>query len=360
MTVARVTLRPGFFGEAEREIVAAGPLSASLFRFPGGIEAVRLTNDRGHVVILPYMGQMIWDAVFDGFDLSMRDMFDEPRPADSIVGTYGCFAFHSGLLRNGCPSPADNHPLHGEFPTCRLREAAVEVGEDEEGPFIALTGCRDHAVGFGDHYEARPSVVLRPGTALFDMRMAVRNLASVPMDLMYMAHVNFAFVEGGRIVQPAPFTPDSTVVRTVVPGHVHATPDYLDLIRALAADPSGMEVLDEPERYDPEQVFYIRNVRAGADGRTAMLLRRPTGDALSIAWDPRALPRTVRWILVNGDQKVAAFALPATCEPEGYLAEKAKGNVQSLAAGESRQFQVRLGHLDAAEAEKAEAAIRAF
>ena len=35
-----------------------------------------------------------------------------------------------------------------------------------------------------------------------------------------MCHVNFAFCEGARIVQPIPFTPDHVVARTAVPGHV--------------------------------------------------------------------------------------------------------------------------------------------
>ena len=55
-----------------------------------------------------------------------------------------------------------------------------------------------------------------------------------------------------------------------------------------------------------------------------MLLRRE-GDAFAIAWDPEAMPHTIRWILDNSDQRVAAFAMPATCEPEGYTAEKRKG-----------------------------------
>jgi hypothetical protein len=38
--------------------------------------------------------------------------------------------------------------------------------------------------------------------------------------------------------------------------------------------------------------------------------------------------------------------MPATCEPEGYLAEKAKGNVRTLAPGAEARFAVRLGYLD--------------
>ncbi|MDI8799820.1 hypothetical protein MJM59_29255, partial [Salmonella enterica subsp. enterica serovar Montevideo] len=37
-----------------------------------------------------------------------------------------------------------------------------------------------------------------------------------------------------------------------------------------------------------------------------------------------------RWILYNGDQQVAAFALPATCRPEGFLAAQRNGTLLQL------------------------------
>ncbi|PWC36069.1 aldose 1-epimerase family protein [Azospirillum sp. TSO35-2] len=355
-----IHFRKSFFGEAERVIAEAHDMTAALFRYDSGIEAVRLTNRRGHLVVLPYYGQMVWDAVFDGVDLTMANMFDMPRHATEIVGTYGCFAFHSGLLRNGCPGPQDSHPLHGEMPCAPMDTAGLEVGEDDEGPYMAVTGLREYVMGFGAHYMARPRVVLRPGSTLFDIQMAVENRSGAPMDLMYMCHVNFAFAEGARIVQPAPFTPQATAVRTVVPAHVPRSPGYDALLEALARDPAVMEVLDEPHRYDPEQVFYIRGLRTDGNGDTALMLRRREGDAFHIAYNTQDFPRTVRWVLVNSDQKVCAFALPATCEPEGFTAERAKGNLQTLKGGETRRFSVRLGYLAAEEADAAEHAIRAL
>ncbi len=360
METTFIALRKNFFGEAEREMARFAGMTARLFRYDSGIDAVRLVTPRGHLVVLPFFGQMIWEAIFDGVDLSMTDMFSMPRPAEAIAGTYGCFAFHSGLLRNGCPGPEDDHPLHGEMACAPMDGAGLAFGSDARGPWMALTGEREYVMGFGAHYMARPRVVLRPDEALFDIAMEVENLSGAAMDLMYMCHVNFAFSPGARIVQPAGFTPADTVVRTAIPGHVRPTADYRSLIERLSVDPAAMEVLDEPQRYDPEQVFYIRNLRTDEHGRTRLMMRRPQGDGFSIAFDRHAFPHTARWILVNDDQKVAAFALPATCEPEGYLAEKRKGHVQSLAGGATASFTVRLGYLDAAEAAEAEREIRSL
>jgi len=169
---------------------------------------------------------------------------------------------------------------------------------------------------------------------------------------MYMCHVNFALPEGGRIIQPVAFAPENMIVRTAVPSHVPATPEYKALIAAIARDPSIMETLDEPRRFDPEQVCYIRNLRTDENGVAHFLLRRREGDGFVIGYRPSDFQHTVRWILCNAGQQVAGFALPSTCEPEGYTAEKRKGNVQSLEPGGSKTFCVRTGYLDRAEADR--------
>jgi Domain of unknown function (DUF4432) len=345
-----VDLKRSFFGETERIVLRYGQCTASLFRYRAGVEAIRLTNECGHIIVLPYMGQIVWRAVFDGVELAMQSMFREPRLAKAIVETYGCLAYHAGLLRNGVPSPQDTHVLHGEMPCAEMDEAGVECGTDARGPWIAVTGAREYAMGFGAHYRATPRVVLRADAADFDVVMEVENLSAAPMDLMYLCHVNFAFAEGGRIVQPVSFTPEHVVTRTAIPGHVAPNDDYRALLGELAKNPARMEILDEPHRYDPEQVFYIKGLKRGADGLVHFMMARREGDGFTIAWDPESMPHTIRWVLVNSDQRVAAFAMPATCEPEGYLAEKRKGNVRSLAGGAKASFSTHIGYVESTRA----------
>jgi len=80
------------------------------------------------------------------------------------------------------------------------------------------------------------------------------------------------------------------------------------------------------------------------------MMARREGDGFTIAWDPETMPHTIRWILANSDQRVAAFAMPATCEPEGYLAEKRKGHVRSLAGGAKASFTTHIGYVDSTRA----------
>ncbi|MFT3688434.1 aldose 1-epimerase family protein [Paenirhodobacter sp.] len=361
MTGIHIPLTPAAFPDRGEALLArAGAITATGFRYPTGVEALRIANARGHVVLLPWLGQMIWDADFDGRRLTMGNAFDAPRAGASIIETYGAFAYHAGLLRNGTPGPTDTHPLHGEMPTARMDSAALTFGTDAAGDYVELTGIREHVMGFGPHYLARPRVRLRPDSALIEVEMQVENRSAHPMELMYMLHANFDFVAGARIVQPAPFTPDRTQVRRTVPGHVTPSADFLALLDALAVDPARMEVLSEPDLYTPEQVFYIRAPGTDDEGRTRMLMELPDGAAFCVGWRPEDLPFCVRWILNDGDAQVAAFALPATCEPEGYTAEKAKGHVRLLAPGATARFPVTLGLLSGAEAAPARARIEAM
>ena len=54
-------------------------------------------------------------------------MFSQPRKTHNMLDTYGCFAFHSGLLASGCPSPEDTHPMHGEFCCADMDRAWLEI-----------------------------------------------------------------------------------------------------------------------------------------------------------------------------------------------------------------------------------------
>lgn len=352
-------LHKSFFRSQPMEIIRAAGCSAELFIYDTGIEAVRLINQRGHLIVLPYYGQIIWQAFFDGVDLTMESHFRAPRPASDIVGTYGCFMFHSGLLRNGNPGAEDTHALHGEMPVAPMDSARIETGIDDQGPWLSLVSEREYLMGFGDHYRAQPRVTLRPDSALFEIGMEVENLSQNPMELMYMCHANFAYVEGGALIQPTSFSAADTVIRTSVPGLVKADDAYLQRLESLKRDPRHTAVVSAALQPDPELVFSLKNLRPVADGRVHMLLQRPAGDAFMVQYHPQEFSHLIRWILANPMQKVCAFAMPATCGVEGYHREKNAGNVRTLAGGERAQFTVKLGYLTAEESPAEAARIRA-
>jgi hypothetical protein len=186
--------------------------------------------------------------------------------------------------------------------------------------------------------------------------MDVRNLAGKPMELMYMAHMNYAYVADGQFVEPLGV--ERVRVRSSVPAHVKPTPAWSAYMAELTEDPSRLQTLNTPELYDPEIVCFFDGVRADAKGNAHFLLKHAQGQAFYTRYKPAQFDHAARWILHNADQQVAAFVLPATCEPEGYLAEKAKGNVRMLGAGESASFSVTTGYLATGEVQQLEGALK--
>lgn len=334
----RISLPESLFTRAPQTIVRSGEFTVSTASYPKGIASLKIANSRGFVEILPFMGQIIWDVRFDGISLRMDNMFDQPQPALEIIDTYGCFAFHSGLLAGGCPAPEDTHPLHGEFPCAAMDSAWLELDEQS----VRLVSRHEYVRGFGHHYLAEPSVSLQAGSPRLDINMRVKNLSAYQsMPLLYMCHINYAYVESGIMRQNIP--DEAFRLRRTVPAHIRPTPQWQAFNDDILAGKVNGGVLDRPECYDPEIVYFADDLaRYGED--LEFELRSPCSRiAFSTRFSSSEFPHATRWILNNPDQKVAAFVLPATARPEGYCAAEKAGTLQWLGAGEEKSFTVNTG-----------------
>lgn len=335
----KIMLNRSYFAELKKDILVNDHFTVSAFKYPSGIEGLTINNEKGHITLLPYMGQIIWDVQFNGISLVMKNMFSQPKPAKCIVDTYGCFAFHSGLLSNGCPSPEDTHPMHGEFSCADMDKAWLEVDEDS----VALVSEYEYCMGFGFHYIARPSVTLKAGETRFEIKMNVKNLTSVDMPLQYMCHMNYAYVENGRISSNLPQS--AFKLRESIPAHVKPTPTWLaynEEIKKMQKSGSTLTLLDQPDMYDPEIVFMADHI--DQYGKDAIFeIDSPKGYGFKTEFSTDDFTSATRWILYNGDQQVAAFVLPATCRPEGFLAAKKAGTLLILKPDEEKTFKVKTG-----------------
>lgn len=344
-----VHLHPSFFGVAERPLAASDDLAAAAFTYPSGVQALRLSNSLGSVVVLPFQGQQIWDAQFHGRTLTMRSMFDQPYPTTEYLRTYGGFLLHCGVTAMGVPAAGDTHPLHGELPNARYQKAWLLAGEDERGAYLAVGGEYRHTVAFATNYTARPLVKLYAGASRLVVSLTVHNLKQTPMELMYLAHANFRPVDQGRLVYSAPCTPQHVRVRSSIPSHVRPAPGYREFLEQLAAQPDKHNVLAPGLAFDPEVVFFV-DYLADAAGWAHSMQLHPDGAADFISHRPDQLDHGVRWISRTPDQDALGLILPATAEPEGYTAEKAKGNVKTLPGGGEWRCDMELGALTADEA----------
>ena len=87
-------LTESMFSTREQLLLEADTLEASAFRFESGVAAIRLRNELGERVLLPFQGQQIWSASFRGRNITMRSMFDQPRTTRNYLETYGGFLLH--------------------------------------------------------------------------------------------------------------------------------------------------------------------------------------------------------------------------------------------------------------------------
>ena len=360
MDATTIHLSRGLFTEQEHLILERGELRVRAFRYPGGVEALRVSNRKGEVVLLPYQGQQIWSVTFDARDLAMRSMFTEPVATRDFLSTYGAFLVHCGFTAMGVPGPEDRHPLHGELPNAPYEQAWVSVGEDRDGAWLDIGGRYRHVVAFNHNYTAEPLVRIRPGSTLLELSMAVTNNKRTDMELMYMMHVNFRPVDNGRLVYSA--SPANVKTHVSLPSHMQASPSAQKLVafmKQLEADPTGHHVLSPELCFDPEIVFAIR-YDADTEGWAHSLQVHPDGYASYIRHRPAELPVGVRWIARGADQDALGLVLPATAEHKGYSAAKKAGQVRVLEGGSRAEFHAVAGLLSPKEAAAMETRVRAI
>jgi hypothetical protein len=332
--IGRIELQREFFKENSKIIFQNNEFTVSLFRYPSGIEAVEVVNSRGKMVVLPYQGQIIWDLEFDDVDLKMKNMFSQPKQAREIIDTYGCFAFHSGLLSNGCPAPEDNHSLHGEMACADMDQAWLDVSNNS----LAICGATEYVKGFGYHYLAKPTVTMFARESYIEIGMNVKNLSSVEMPLQYMCHTNYTYSHKALMKQNIP---DSAfVLRESIPDHVKPTEKWLKFNQKIKNE--ALKTLDRPDMYDPEIVFFGDKLDQYTKEAEFEMVS-PEGVTYFTKFSTDEFNYATRWLLYNEDQQVAAFVLPGTCRPEGFLAAKTSGSLITLSAGEERSFKVVTG-----------------
>ena len=294
-------------------------------------------------------------ACFDGRELTMRSMFDEPVDTQVYLETYGAFMIHCGITGLGAPGPDDAHPLHGELPNAPFQHAWLEI--DEQAESVTVAGSYQYTVAFSTNYRATLETRLEAGSALMDVSVRVENLKHTPMDLMYLGHANFRPVDGGVLHYSADYTPERVRVRQSIPAHVTPKPGYAAFLAELAENPKKHHVLKPGLGFDPEVVFEI-DMNGDAEGFAHALQELPDGTADYIRYSPAQAPLAMRWICRTPDQDGLGIAFPATSGVEGHSIEKAKGRVVELAAGGTWRVDMRLGLLTAGETAAAVAAIK--
>ena len=337
MTVRPVTVRldPTMFTTAPRVLLEHGALRVTVFTYGSGIDGLRIENGVGHVDVLPFVGQQLWRAEFHGRPLAMATTFDEPVVTADYLSGNGAYFLHCGGSAMGNPGDSDDHALHGELPYGRHSGVELEVAAGT----VTVRGGLTHRVSFGPYFSAVTSVTVTEGSGVIESRATVTNLSREPRPLMYLAHINFRPAVGGAVLDTLaagsrPVTRDGFLMGT---DRVHVTAADLDDGTVPFA-----RLLEPGVRVEPEVVQTIPAV-PDADGWVTTRQRHADGSTDVVAHRSPDLTHTLRWLRRSADDEAFGFALPATAEADGFVAETAKGNVRNYGPGEALVAHIRHG-----------------
>ena len=342
----KFNLYKNFFLEKEKTILENGQLKASIFSYSNGIEAVKLSNDKGYLVLLPFVGQQIWEMEFLGHNLVMKSIHNEPEICFENYGeSYGCFLMHCGLTAMGNPTSEDTHIPHGELPVAKYKEAYLLFGEDEKGKYISLGGVYTHKRAFEYDYEFSPECRLYENASTIDVNISISNYKDIPLEYFYLCHINYRPVDGAKLLYTAKhenITAHHEVPENYPKELADKTNEYLS---KLDKDASIMDVIDRnSQSYAPEIVFTCK-YDADENGNAHTMQILPDGYSCYVCHKPEELPFGIRWISRTTDEDALGMVLPATAEHKGYLYCKENGQERYLNKNEKVSYHITTGIL---------------
>ncbi len=349
----KINLKRGFFDREPSEFITYGEIKVTAFKYPSGIEALRVENSKGYFIILPFHGQQIWNFTFGGHDLSMQTTIKEPVYSDKYLGNYGGFLYHCGVSAFGAPQVEDTHPQHGEIPNIGYNEAYIICDEDEKGKYVSIGGVLDYDIAFVRKYRFNPECRIYEAASTIRVDVSIENMKNTPMEYMYLCHINFAPIDGAKLIYSAKRDAEHIKVHKIISPDLPKTKgeklkSFMDKVQENPAlhDMVGVE----GECYDPEICFAIEYT--GDESNRAYTMQYKEGEGACYVSHPvDALPVGVRWISRTSDEQAMGMVLPATSEHLGYLDSKRKGYVKELGPKEKISFYIETGYLDNSDSE---------
>ncbi len=353
----RLYLQKSFFTERETLLLREGTLTVHAFRYSTGVEALRVTNDRGYFVILPYQGQQIWDFHFGGRDLTMKTLLTEPIEPKQFLDTYGGFLYHCGLASVGAPD--ESHPQHGEIPNGKYKDAYIDCERDERGTYVSVGGTLACNIAYVKKYDFCPECRLYEGADTVRVNVSVTNGRAEPMEYAYLCHINFRPFDGARLIYSVPRDAEHIKIHKIVPDSLPAEAQaklrgYMDI---LDKNITRMDEVGNPdEAYAPEVCFTMKyNPDENGRGYTMQYIE---GEGACYVDHPvDALPIGIRWISRTPTEDAMGMVLPATSEHLGYKHAKANGYMRLLGGYETFSFHMEIGFITDTEAKKVAAKI---
>lgn len=343
----KINLKKTHFSEKEFILAEHESFKVISFKYSTGVEALKIENNKGYFIILPFQGQQIWRTQFCGKDLTMKTKFEEPVPTKEYLKTYGGFLLHCGACAFGVPQAGDKHPQHGELPNADYDNAYIEMTDD----YIEVGGTYNYNVSFVKNYSFTPRCRLYADETVLKINITLENRRNSSMDYMYLCHINFRPVDGAELIYSA----DCKNIKIFNPVNDDMPDEQKQRLNNYVATLEKdinihHKVGAEGQFYNPEICFGIYDYKADAEGK-AYTLQYADDGAFYVSHPTEVLPVCIRWISRSEDEESMGMVLPATAEHLGYSHAKSTGQLKFLPPYGKISFEIEAGYLDKAAAD---------
>jgi Domain of unknown function (DUF4432) len=237
-----------------------------------------------------------------------------------------------GLTQVGSPGEeaGESLGLHGRAHHTPARQVAAEGRWEEDEYKMYIRGQVEEASLFGHHMRLTRTISSTLGQNSITIDDEVENLGFEPAPHMLLYHFNFGFPlmsEDTQITFPS---------RKVYP-------------REATTKVEQLECWQAPQAAYRERVYYHEDLVKDQDGFAEVLIRNPlfpfvnlqTGGPVTVhlKWNAHTLPYIIQWRMPGMGMHVLGIE-PADCHVEGRLAERERGTLVMLAAGEILRYQL--------------------
>jgi len=340
-----IYLRQSFFSDKEKLLLETDDIKVSIFNYESGVEAVRICSISWEMIWLPFLGQQVWDFSVHGRSIKMDSPVHTPSRGLSYLENYGAMLLHCGISGMGNPSALDTHPLHGELPAAPFQSAWLAFDNDR----LVLGGTYAYKNTYGICYDFSPQITLDCNKTWFSVKCTLANTRKRAIPYQYLAHINLLPEFNDRILSTAVLSPKNVQIRKNPPEHGGGISEYESFYNASSKHPEDLNSIKDSHIYDPELVLWFKEDRPISDGLCYSVLQKNDNGAPFVSYDPKNLDHATRWISINPDFRAAGILLPATSETEGFVREKAKGNIKYLNQGELVDFIYNTGMMNGSE-----------
>lgn len=301
-----------------------------------GVQMLRIKNDTIDLVFLPFQGQQVWSAKFNGRDITLKSLVTEPIiTRDDYLGNYGGFLVHCGPNVLGGPVEGMKHAIHDELPNASYNRAYLCVGKDSnEDDYIELRGEFLRQIAMTGSYLAQPCVRITMGSPIVTAGMKITNLSNVELPIAYMAHMNFLPISKSKIVSTRDMSPGKFVVRNGFPSHVKPGKEILEYMERVSTDPKVANEVPEAYMCDPELVAYVNDF-GDEFGNSHTFALHPNGESDYVTYNVSQAKNSLYVVQRTHLHDSICIAAPSTAGVEGVEVETAKGNMIFLKKDES-------------------------